>query len=87
MIDLALKAKALPVSSAAMMPPLIDPSSPDFDKVRRVVQEKIQASEAIDTLAAEPTPAGTPSGAPKPTPTASPSRNAQTDDLGRVCSA
>ena len=35
MIDLALKAKALPVSSVAIMPPLIDPSSPDFDRVRQ----------------------------------------------------
>jgi polyisoprenyl-teichoic acid--peptidoglycan teichoic acid transferase len=87
MIDLALKAKALPVSSVAMMPPLINPSSPDFDKVRRTVQGKIEASEAIDTRAAEPTPAGPPSGTPTPRPTASPSRNAQTDDLGKVCSA
>ena len=45
MIDLALKAKALPVSSVAMMPPLINPSSPDFDKVRRTIQTKIEASE------------------------------------------
>jgi polyisoprenyl-teichoic acid--peptidoglycan teichoic acid transferase len=87
MIGLALKAKALPVSSVAMMPPLINPSSPDFDKVRRTVQGKIEASEAIETRAAEPTPAGTPSGTPTPRPTASPSRNAQTDDLGKVCSA
>jgi polyisoprenyl-teichoic acid--peptidoglycan teichoic acid transferase len=79
MIDLALKAKALPVSSVAMMPPLIDPSSPDFDKVRRNVAKKIEASEAIDTQVAEPT--------PKPSPSASPSRDAQTDDLGKVCSA
>jgi hypothetical protein len=71
----------------AMMPPLIDPSSPDFDKVRRNVVKKIEASEAIDTHVAEPTPAGPPSGTPKPSPSASPSRDAQTDDLGKVCSA
>ena len=86
MIDLALKAKALPVSSVAMMPPLIDPSSPDFDKVRRTVQKKIEASEAIDTQVAEPTPARASSGTPKPKPTASLSPTAQTDDLGKVCS-
>jgi polyisoprenyl-teichoic acid--peptidoglycan teichoic acid transferase len=87
MIDLALKAKALPVSSVAMVPPLIDPSSPDFDVVRRTVQRKIEASEAADGRGAESKPAGTPTAAPKPTPTASPSRNAQTDDLEKVCSA
>jgi polyisoprenyl-teichoic acid--peptidoglycan teichoic acid transferase len=87
MIDLALKAKALPVSSVAIVPPLIDPNSPDFDLVRRTVQKKIEASEAIDGRVAEPTPAGAESATPEPTPTASPSRNAQTDDLGKVCSA
>jgi polyisoprenyl-teichoic acid--peptidoglycan teichoic acid transferase len=87
MIDLALKAKALPVSSVAMMPPLIDPSSPDFDKVRRTLQKKIEASEAIDTQVAEPTLARASSGTPKPKPTASLSPTAQTDDLGKVCSA
>ena len=86
MIDLALKAKALPVSSVAIVPPLIDPNSPDFDLVRRTVQKKIEASEAIDARVAEPTPAGAESATPEPTPTASPSRNAQTDDLGKVCS-
>lgn len=97
MIDLALKAKALPVSSVAIMPPLIHPSSPDFDLARDTIQKKIDTSEAIDAAAAEatpagtpsttPTPAGTPSTTPKPRPTASPSRDAQTDDLGKVCSA
>jgi len=87
MIDLALKAKALPVSSVAMMPPLINPRSPDFDKVHRSVQKKIEASEALDGRPAHPTPAGTSRATPKPKPTASPSRNAQTDDLGKVCSA
>ena len=86
MIDLALKAKALPVSSVAIVPPLIDPNSPDFDLVRRTVQKKIEASEAIDGRVAEPTPAGAESATPEPTPTVSPSRNAQTDDLGKVCS-
>ena len=72
MIDLALKAKALPVSSVAIVPPLIDPNSPDFDLVRRTVQKKIEASEAIDARVAEPTPAGAESANPEPTPTASP---------------
>jgi polyisoprenyl-teichoic acid--peptidoglycan teichoic acid transferase len=87
MIELALKAKRLSVSSVAMMPPLIDPSSPDFHKMHRSVQKKIEASEALDGRVAQPTPIGTPSVTPKPGATASPSRNAQTDDLETVCSA
>jgi polyisoprenyl-teichoic acid--peptidoglycan teichoic acid transferase len=87
MIDLALQAKALPVSSVAMMPPLINPSSPDFDKVRRTAQTKIEASEASGNRVSEPGPAATPSGTAKPRSAASPSRHVQTDDLEKVCSA
>jgi polyisoprenyl-teichoic acid--peptidoglycan teichoic acid transferase len=86
MIDLALKAKRLPVSSVAMMPPLINPNSPDFTLVRHSVEKRIAASEAIDRPLAEPTPASTTSQTARPKPTASPSRDAQTDDLGKVCS-
>jgi LCP family protein required for cell wall assembly len=91
MMDLALKARGLPVSSAAMVPPLINPASPDLDLIRRTVEKRIEASEAIDRPVAEPTPAGTPSAttaaksAAKST--ASSSKNAQTDDLTKVCSA
>ena len=87
MMDLALKAKALPVSSAAMVPPLINPNSPDFDVVHSTVQKTISASEAIDRPTAEPTPAAMPDATPKPKPAASPSRSAQTDDLSKVCAA
>jgi polyisoprenyl-teichoic acid--peptidoglycan teichoic acid transferase len=87
MIDLALKAKLLPVSSVAMMPPLINPNSPDFTLVRHTVEKRIAASEAIDRPVAEPTPTSTTGETAKPKPTASPSRDAQTDDLGKVCAA
>jgi LCP family protein required for cell wall assembly len=86
MINLALKAKGLPVSSVAMMPPLIDPNSPDFAVVRGTVQKRIEASEAIDRPVAQPTPAEIPTATTKPKPTASSSHKAQTDDLGKVCS-
>jgi polyisoprenyl-teichoic acid--peptidoglycan teichoic acid transferase len=85
MIALALRAKGLPVSSVAMMPPLIDPNSPDFTVVRGTIQKRIEASEAIDRPVAHPTPAEIPSATTKPKPTASSSKNAQTDDLGKVC--
>jgi LCP family protein required for cell wall assembly len=86
MIALALEAKGLPVSSVAIMPPLIDPNSPDFTVVRGTVQKRIEASEAIDRPVAQPTPAEIPSATTKPKPTASSSHKAQTDDLGKVCS-
>ena len=90
MIDLALKAKSLPVSSAAMVPPLINPNAPDFAVIHNTVQKAIDDSEAIDNRTKEPAQAGTPSpsiAAAKPTPRATPSRSSQTDDLGKVCSA
>jgi polyisoprenyl-teichoic acid--peptidoglycan teichoic acid transferase len=91
MMDLALKAKGLPVSSAAMVPPLINPNSPDYDLIRSTVQKSIDASEASDGPTTEPTPASapevTPKPKPKPKPAPSPSRSAQTDDLSKVCSA
>jgi hypothetical protein len=71
----------------AMMPPLIDPNSPDLTLVRDTVQKRIEASEAIDRPVAQPTPAETPNATTKPKSTASSSRKAQTDDLGKVCSA
>jgi hypothetical protein len=87
MMDLAIKAKSLPVSSIAMVPPLINPNSPNYDTVHGRVQETITASEAIDRPTAEPTPAAMPDATPKPKPAASPSRSAQTDDLSKVCAA
>jgi polyisoprenyl-teichoic acid--peptidoglycan teichoic acid transferase len=87
MINLALKARGLPVSSVAMMPPLINPNSPDFSLVTSTVQKKIEASEAIDRPVTEPTPAASTSAPAKPKPSSSASKDAQTDDLGKVCSA
>jgi LCP family protein required for cell wall assembly len=90
MMSLALKAKSLPVSSAAMVPPLINPNAPDFALVRSTVQKAIDDSEAVDKQANEPAPVVTPSAsaaAAKPKPTATPSRSSQTDDLGKVCAA
>lgn len=87
MMGLALKAKGLPVSSAAMVPPLINTGSPDFDVIHGTVQKAIDTSEAIDRRGPEPTTEQTPPSTPKPRPTASPSRSSQTDDLSKVCSA
>lgn len=90
MMSLALKTKSLPVSSAAMVPPLINPNAPDFALVHSTVQKAIEDSEAIDKRANEPAVAITPSpstAAAKPKSAASSSRSSQTDDLGKVCAA
>lgn len=98
MMDLALKAKELPVSSVAFVPPLVYPGSPKFDLVRQTVQDKIAASEAADrgeTPAPKPTasskPTTSPSAKPKPakTPSAKPTPKPGQDtaDLREVCSS
>ncbi len=97
MMDLAMKAKRVPVSSVAIMPPLIWPGAPDFAKVRRAVAKKIAAAEAADARAASPEArpvARTPDPAPvastkakKKKPKAVKPRTAQTNDLAKVCAA
>jgi polyisoprenyl-teichoic acid--peptidoglycan teichoic acid transferase len=87
MMDLALKSRTLPVSSAAMVPPLINPNSPNYDLIHSTVQKTIADSEAVDDRTAEPTPAAIPDATPTPKPKATPSRSAQTDDLTKVCAA
>ncbi len=93
MTELAMKSKKLPVSSVAIVPPLIKPWNPDLPKARAAVQAKIAASEAKD----DPKPPAT--AAPKPSASAAKKkstasgggaakpRTAQTDDLSKVCSA
>ena len=51
MLELATKAKQLPVASVAIVPPLIQPGAPDFEVVRQAVQAKIDAAEAADAQA------------------------------------
>ena len=65
-MDLALKAKVLPISSLAFVPPLIHPGSPKFSLMHRLVQAKIAASEAADSAAASPSPTPTPTSAATP---------------------
>jgi LCP family protein required for cell wall assembly len=92
MMDLALKAKKLPTSSLAVVPPLIQPGAPDFDVIRAAVADKIAASEAKDA----PKPASTASGSTagsssSPTPArrkkAAAAKGADTEDLTAVCAA
>ena len=89
MLDLAVLAKRVPVSSVAIMPPLIQPGDPDFAVVRTAVQNKIAKSEAADAKAADPnpTPAPTVSTRAKKKPKADRPRTAQTNNLAKVCAA
>jgi hypothetical protein len=86
MMELALKAKKLPTSSLAVVPPLIEPGAPKFSVIRSAVTAKIAASEAKDdpSAAATPTTSSPPKKKKKSTSTDS---KADTDDLTAVCSA
>lgn len=79
MLDLAMKGKSQPMGSVSFTPPLIVPMDPDFAKIRRVVAEKIAASEQEPTASGSASPSG--SATPKPKATS----KTQTDDLDRVC--
>ena len=102
MLELATKAKRVPVASLNVVPPLIYPGNPNFDKIRAAVTKKVDKAEAADN----PPPA--PSSAPSASPSASASAKAKakakataakkqaadagkagqnTSNLGKVCAA
>lgn len=68
--ELALRAKDLDIVSVNFMPPLIVAADPDFDLIRATVNDTVAASEAVDTPAAEPTPAATSEAPPEAAPEA-----------------
>ncbi len=97
---LALKARALPISSVSFTPPLIDPARPDFALIQQTVASTIAQSEALDSPQPEPAPAATqtadsappagqPAGdAPAATDGAAPADDGgnATGDLDQICS-
>ncbi len=91
LLDLATRAKAKPISSLAVVPPLIQPGDPDFAVIHTAVAAKVNAAEAADAPApATPTPAPTVSASPKPkkkSATEAAKTGADTDDLADVCAA
>jgi LCP family protein required for cell wall assembly len=48
LMQLALKAKKLPISSLSFVPPLVYPGSPNFTVIHAAVQAKIDAAEGAD---------------------------------------
>ncbi len=96
MLDLASKAKQYPVGNLAIVPPLIQPGDPDFDKIHRAVTKKVDKAEAADAKAANPdatsapassAPSESTSAAPKSTPASGKPKSGQTSNLAKVCSA
>ena len=90
MLELATKAKQLPVASVAIVPPLIYPGDPNFKVVRQAVQAKIDAAEAADAKLANPqaTPAPSSVSSAKPKKKKKTAvKTAQTNNLSKVCAA
>jgi LCP family protein required for cell wall assembly len=90
MVELALAAKKSPVSSLALVPPLIHPSNPNFGIVRDTVAAKIAAAEAADAAASQPSPTGEPTASPsarQKSKKSSPTRGPETNDLTKICAA
>ncbi|QGF22500.1 LCP family protein [Raineyella fluvialis] len=81
--DLALKARALPISSISFVPPLIYPGNPKYDVLQATVKDHIAIAEDLDRQAAAartaPSSAPSPSKA-APTKAAGTTTNAATSD-------
>jgi len=95
MLELAGKAKSLPMASVSFAPPMIVTWDPDFALIKQTVADTIAASEQADIKATAPAQTGTPSapsttsGSPSPTPTTSvkTSKTNKTDNLDSICKA
>ncbi|MGV8908756.1 MAG: LCP family protein [Propionicimonas sp.] len=78
-LDLAVKGKSQSMGSVSFTPPLIVPMDPDFAKIRRVVADKIAASEQASTPSATASASGT------ATPKTKSNSKTQTDNLDSIC--
>ena len=101
LVDLALSARTRPIASVSFTPPAIYPGSPDFAKIKTMVQAKINAAEAADqpkpqspTTQAAPTTGSGGAASTKPSPSkassgsstaSSSTKAAAEEDLDSVC--
>jgi len=96
LVELALLAKNKPITSVSFTPPTIYPGSPDFAKIRQLVQTRIDAAEAADApkTAAPSSSTTAPSSRPSSTGSSKPKAKASTsaagssagdEDLDAVC--
>lgn len=83
MLELAMMGKSQPMGSVSFTPPLIVPMNPDFAKIRRIVADKIAASEKGADGSASATPSG--GGSPSGSASSKPNTKTQTDNLDSVC--
>lgn len=83
-MDLALKAKAQPISSVSLVPPVIYTGNPDYDKVRSLITKAIDKAEgrtvAKDGILAARLSVPKDADAPK-----DPTKANQSDDLDTAC--
>lgn len=54
LVELAMKAKALPVGSVSFTPPAIAPGTPNYPKIRQTVKDTIAQAEQLDGEPAAP---------------------------------
>ncbi len=83
MMNLALKAKQLPVSSVAIVPPLINPGAPDFASDTRHRPEDRSTPPRRSTTDERASAADHAEATAEPKPTVSASRSSQTEDLSK----
>jgi len=92
MIDLASKARSLPMAALNLTPPLVTPANPDFSKVKTLVANAIATSQAADKHAAggqasKPAPASATASSSDPqAPASASSDELDTGNLDTVCS-
>ncbi|PFG15909.1 LytR family transcriptional attenuator [Propionicimonas paludicola] len=96
MLELAAKAKSLPMASVSFAPPMIVTWDPDFALIKQTVADTIAASEQADIKATAPPQTASPNSAPtsaggvpspKPTKPIKTSKTNKTDNLDAICKA
>jgi polyisoprenyl-teichoic acid--peptidoglycan teichoic acid transferase len=82
-MSLAMKTRALPVSSVSLVPPTVSSSSPNYSTVRKLIGRSIDASRAADDTPSEAKTTHTPTSTPsQSTPSTSTSQGADTAPAG-----
>jgi polyisoprenyl-teichoic acid--peptidoglycan teichoic acid transferase len=51
LVELALKARRLPLATVSFVPPMVDTGDPDFDRIRQEVSAALERAEAADRAA------------------------------------
>lgn len=85
-VELALRSRSAKVNSVSLVPPVINPSNPDFVKAHSLIKDAIAQTES-DDISPSPNISGSPS--PSPSKSLTPMQRAKlsnnVDDLAEVC--